>query len=91
MDGPSASATASSATAWRRTPAARRAAQRWARCSAERLIAKLRISGLLTGAVACRLAAAAPAVSALAGGRAPTHLQRLRRNVALHAERDIDF
>eukprot|EP00969_Alexandrium_andersonii_P271293 11990821-Alexandrium_andersonii.AAC.1 len=86
-----ASSPAPTRTSRTRTSAERRASQRWARHSAERLLCKLRSLGVLASPVAARLAAAAPAVAALASGTQPPPIARLRRNVALHSSADIDF
>ena len=77
-----------------RTPAARRAARRWAAASAEGAIARLtrelagfraEAAAMGTPGVVLRLAAAAPALADLCCGRPVAPAARLRRNVALHA------
>jgi len=78
----------------RRAAAQRRASRRWARLSLERLVSRLAPEGAVLGGpgrglareeVVGRLEAVDPAVEALVLGRRPSGVQRLRRNVALHA------
>ena len=78
-------------TGSRRSPAERRRAQRWARLSAARALAHAKARAAraaCTGGgpeVEGRLAAVRPVLQALLRGDAPSALERLRRNVALHA------
>ena len=80
-----------------RTSRQRREAHKWARLSARRLVERLQrqlvtfkqsVLALGSGSLAVgqRLLASAPALRALLSGEQPSHGQRLRRNVALHAQ-----